>query len=113
MPFYMIRASYSSSATDNLIHHPQHREDALRKACEALGGKLHAFFFSFGEYDMMLLVKCPTTLRRRPFRFPLKPPAPCGNRDHGAADRRRGSRGHEEGAEVQVRAADMTGGTLP
>jgi uncharacterized protein with GYD domain len=59
MPFYMIRASYSSSATGNLIQHPQHREDAVRKSCEALGGKLHALFFSFGEYDTMLLVEMP------------------------------------------------------
>jgi uncharacterized protein with GYD domain len=59
MPFFLCRASYSSEATSNLIHHPQHREDALRKSCEALGGKMHAFFFCFGEYDAMVLAELP------------------------------------------------------
>jgi len=55
----MIRASYSSSATGDLVRHPQHREEAVRKSCAALGGKLHAFFFSFGEYDTVVLVELP------------------------------------------------------
>jgi uncharacterized protein with GYD domain len=59
MPFYMIRASYSSTASANMVHHPQHREEALRKTCETLGGKMHSFFFSFGEYDAMVLAELP------------------------------------------------------
>jgi uncharacterized protein with GYD domain len=59
MPYFLIRASYTSEATSNLIHHPQHREAVLRKTCEALGGKMHAFFFSFGEYDAMVLAELP------------------------------------------------------
>jgi uncharacterized protein with GYD domain len=59
MPFFMFRASYTSDATSKLIHHPQHREAALRKACKALGGKMHAFFFCFGEYDAMVLAELP------------------------------------------------------
>ena len=59
MPFYLIRASYTSAATSNLVQHPQHREAVLRKTCEALGGKMHGFFFSFGEYDAMVLAELP------------------------------------------------------
>ena len=59
MPFFLIRASYTSTATNNMVQHPQHREKVLRKTCEALGGKMHAFFFSFGEYDAMVLAELP------------------------------------------------------
>jgi uncharacterized protein with GYD domain len=59
MPFYLIRASYTSAATSNLVQHPQHREEVLRKTCEALGGRMHHFFFSFGEYDAMVLAELP------------------------------------------------------
>jgi len=59
MPFFLIRASYSSAATNNMVQHPQHREEVLRKTCESLGGRMHQFFFSFGEYDAMLLAELP------------------------------------------------------
>jgi len=59
MPFYLIRASYSSAATNNMVQHPQHREEVLRKTCKSLGGKMHNFFFSFGEYDAVVLAELP------------------------------------------------------
>jgi len=59
MAFYLIRAQYSSPAVETMVKHPQHREEALRKTCEALGGKLHHFFFSFGEYDAIVLAELP------------------------------------------------------
>ena len=59
MPFFLIRASYSSAATNNMVQHPQHREEVLRKTCESLGGRMHQFFFSFGEYDAMVLAELP------------------------------------------------------
>jgi uncharacterized protein with GYD domain len=59
MPFYLIRASYTSTATSNMVQHPQHREEVLRRSCESLGGRMHHFFFSFGEYDAMVLAELP------------------------------------------------------
>ena len=32
---------------------------ALKKTCESLGGKLHSFFFSFGDYDATVIVELP------------------------------------------------------
>ena len=51
MAFYLIQAAYSQTGAEHLVQHPQQREEALRKSCEALGGKLHQFFFSFGKYE--------------------------------------------------------------
>jgi uncharacterized protein with GYD domain len=59
MPFFLIRAAYSSSGVASIVQHPQHREEVLRKSCAALGGKMHHFFFSFGEYDAMVLAELP------------------------------------------------------
>jgi uncharacterized protein with GYD domain len=59
MPFYLVRAAYSSSAAAKIVQHPQHREEALRKSCEALGGRMHQFFFTFGDYDTMVLAELP------------------------------------------------------
>ena len=59
MAFYLIRAQYSSASVEAMVKHPQHREEALRKTCKALGGKMHNFFFSFGEYDAVVLAELP------------------------------------------------------
>ena len=42
-----------------MIANPQTREDAIGKTCTSLGGKLHSFFFSFGECDAACIVELP------------------------------------------------------
>src|SRR5262249_60599027 len=51
--------SYSAEAAAHLVQHPQHRETALRKTAETLGGKLHGFYYCFGEYDAIALLELP------------------------------------------------------
>jgi uncharacterized protein with GYD domain len=59
MPFYLIQAAYTDKADAAMIRHPQHREQAIQKTCEALGGKMLHFFFSFGEYDALTIAELP------------------------------------------------------
>jgi uncharacterized protein with GYD domain len=59
MPFYLFQAAYTDKADAAMMKHPQHREAALRKVCKALGGKMQAFFFSFGKYDAVMLAELP------------------------------------------------------
>lgn len=59
MPFYLIQADYSAESSKKLVEKPQQREKALAKACKALGGKMHQFFFSFGEYDAVVIAELP------------------------------------------------------
>jgi uncharacterized protein with GYD domain len=59
MPFYLMRVSYTGTAAAHLVQHPQHRENAVRTTCEALGGKMHHFFYSFGDYDAMAIADLP------------------------------------------------------
>ena len=59
MPYYLIQATYSAPAAAHMVQHPQHREQALKKSCQALGGKLHEFFYSFGVFDALGIVELP------------------------------------------------------
>jgi uncharacterized protein with GYD domain len=55
MPHFMFQATYTPSALKAQIDNPVNREDAVRKFVEAAGGKLHSMFYSYGEYDAVIL----------------------------------------------------------
>ena len=59
MPFYMIQVAYKDAAAKEMVADPQPRENVTRKATESLGGTLHSFFFSFGDYDALAIVELP------------------------------------------------------
>ncbi|MBI1181146.1 MAG: GYD domain-containing protein [Alphaproteobacteria bacterium] len=59
MPYYLIQADYSEAGSKHLVDHPQHREAALAKTCEALGGRMLHFFYSFGDFDAVVLAELP------------------------------------------------------
>jgi len=59
MAFYLVQVAYTAAAAKALVTHPQSRDDVIRKACKSLGGKLHSFFFSFGDYDVALIAELP------------------------------------------------------
>ncbi len=59
MPFYMVQWRYDQASTREMVHHPVDRAKAARKAIEAAGGKLHHFFFCFGEYDGVVIAEYP------------------------------------------------------
>lgn len=59
MSYYLFQMTYSESAIKALVSTPTDREAAARKLIEALGGKLHHFFFAFGKYDIVCLIENP------------------------------------------------------
>ena len=59
MPHYMIQTAFKDTAAKAMIAKPQSRDDNARKTAESLGGKLHSFFFAFGEYDTIAIVELP------------------------------------------------------
>jgi len=59
MPLYMYQLSYTPEAVAALIGKPQDRIEAVRPAIEALGGKLVAAGYPFGEYDAVVLYEVP------------------------------------------------------
>ena len=42
-----------------MLKTPKNRREAVRTMVERLGGKLHFYFMSFGEYDTLVLVEMP------------------------------------------------------
>ncbi len=59
MPFYMFQGRYTTGSIKELVDTPQDREAAARKMIEALGGKLHSFFFNFGSDDVVAIIEMP------------------------------------------------------
>ncbi len=59
MPLYMWQAAYNAEAWAALTEKPQNRMQVVRRTVERLGGKLRNAFFSFGEYDVVLIVEMP------------------------------------------------------
>jgi uncharacterized protein with GYD domain len=59
MPHYLIEAAYKDSAAKAMIANPHSRADVVRKTCESLGGRLHSFYFAFGDYDVVTIVELP------------------------------------------------------
>ena len=59
MPYYLFQWNYKDPAIQAMIETPQDRPAELRKAVEAFQGRMHQFFFAFGEYDGLSIVEFP------------------------------------------------------
>jgi uncharacterized protein with GYD domain len=59
MPMYLTRFSYTPETWARLTEHPEDRRDAARSYIESVGGKLHGFWYAFGEYDGYTLWEAP------------------------------------------------------
>lgn len=60
MAKYLITASYSAEGMKGLHKDKASgRRDAVRQACESIGGKLEAYYFAFGEDDVISIVEMP------------------------------------------------------
>ena len=60
MPLYMYQAAYTAESWAAQLKNPQNRVEAVgRAACEAVGGKLIGGWYSFGEYDLVIIADVP------------------------------------------------------
>ena len=62
MPIYMIQAAYTNDAWGRLVQRPEDRAEALRPVIERLGGRLLAWYYSFGDYDVVALADLPNNI---------------------------------------------------
>jgi uncharacterized protein with GYD domain len=63
MPKYLITASYNAEGMKGLQKDKASgRREAVRQACESVGGKLEAFYFAFGEADVVTIVDLPDNI---------------------------------------------------
>jgi len=59
MALYLTRFSYTPETWARLIQNPEDRRKAARTYIESVGGKLHGFWYSFGEHDGWNLWEAP------------------------------------------------------
>ena len=59
MPMYLTRFSYSPETWARLIKNPEDRRTAAQAYIESVGGKLHGFWYAFGEHDGYNLWEAP------------------------------------------------------
>ena len=62
MPLYLVRFSYTAEAWKNLIENPADRRGPVEALVESVGGKLHGFWYAFGEQDGVVLVEAPSNV---------------------------------------------------
>jgi uncharacterized protein with GYD domain len=60
MAKFLIKASYTSQGTEGLLKEGGvGRRSAVEKTIQALGGKIDAFYFAFGEDDAFVICDLP------------------------------------------------------
>ncbi|MGE3268615.1 MAG: GYD domain-containing protein [Chloroflexota bacterium] len=59
MAHFLVQASYTSMALGALARSPQDREQGFRALVDRLGGKVEAFFWAQGEFDLIVIVEMP------------------------------------------------------
>ena len=59
MPLYLTRFSYTPETWAKLIQNPEDRRTAAKAYIESVGGKLHGFWYAFGEHDGYNLWEAP------------------------------------------------------
>jgi uncharacterized protein with GYD domain len=60
MPKYLVTASYTAEGAKGVIKDGgSGRRAAVQKLVESLGGKVEAFYFSYGEHDAFVIADLP------------------------------------------------------
>ena len=59
MPMYLTRFSYTPETWARLVKNPEDRRAAARQYIESVGGKLHGFWYAFGDHDGYNLWEAP------------------------------------------------------
>jgi uncharacterized protein with GYD domain len=59
MSYYLMQVSYTVEGWRTLVQNPQNRVDAVRPAIEGLGGRIENAWYSFGDFDITLIVQMP------------------------------------------------------
>ena len=105
MPSYLLQVSYSAAAVAAFIKRPHNRVEIVRKPIEKLGGSIGGFWMAFGDYDVIAIIDMPDNVSAAAFALAIAGGGACKNvKTTSAAQRRRGSRGDEEGGRFGIQA---------
>lgn len=59
MPLYLTRFSYTPATWARLMKNPEDRRAAATKYIESVGGRMHGFWYAFGDHDGYNLWEAP------------------------------------------------------
>jgi len=59
MAMYLTKFSHTADTWANLLAKPEDRREVLSPVVEALGGKLHGYWYAFGDADGYVLFEAP------------------------------------------------------
>ena len=63
MPKYLFQANYTHEGLKGLLAEGgSSRKKAVKKAIEGLGGKMEAFYYSFGYADVLVIAELPDNI---------------------------------------------------
>jgi uncharacterized protein with GYD domain len=59
MPFYLTRFRYTPETWARLINKPEDRRAAAQQYIQSVGGRLHGFWYAFGDQDAYTVWEAP------------------------------------------------------
>ncbi|HXT77950.1 MAG TPA: GYD domain-containing protein [Acetobacteraceae bacterium] len=59
MSHFMLRWQFKDAAAKVLVNKPQDRTGPAKTLVEGFGGKLHGYYFAFGDYDGVIICEFP------------------------------------------------------
>jgi uncharacterized protein with GYD domain len=59
MAHYMLQVAYTADSWATQVKNPQNRIEAVRPAVEKVGGKIEGAWYTFGDYDIVLIMQAP------------------------------------------------------
>jgi uncharacterized protein with GYD domain len=74
---YLYQISYTSEAWAALVKRPQNRVEVVRKVVEKLGGKVEAFWFAFGDSDLIGVIEMPDNASAAAFSVAISAGGAC------------------------------------
>ncbi|MDP6707652.1 MAG: GYD domain-containing protein [Alphaproteobacteria bacterium] len=107
MAYYLFTGSYTTDAIKTMVANPQDREAAARAAAEAVGAKLHSFFFTFGQSDVIAIIEADDDIAMSAISLTV---GASGSVAHGATTKLLTA---AEAMAAMARAKDATGSYSP
>jgi uncharacterized protein with GYD domain len=67
MAYFLLQGAYTREAWKTMVGNPQDRVEAIRPIIEKLGGSVEGAWFSFGDYDVVLIMQMPDNVSAAAF----------------------------------------------
>lgn len=60
MPIYITQGRYTRDAIKGMVVRPEDRAESVSRLLSKAGGRLISLYFTFGEYDFLLIAEAPS-----------------------------------------------------